>query len=82
MNEILQHIGSQKMPSTLENPFAKSSIVGVYVNYSEFCGQWSAVGQVTFRKGNTEEQQKFKGKNFDEVVTQIKAFILELENEA
>lgn len=75
MNEI--KIGSQSIPSILNNPFSKNMVTNVSVNYRKgrFSGKWSATGWVEFKNGKTEGRQDFEGENFDDVATQIREFI-------
>lgn len=72
-------IGSEKMPSILNDPFGKTFIKRVYVSFGVFNQKWNAYGEVEFKNGNTVGQQKFDGDTFDEVVQKIKLFISTLD---
>ncbi len=76
--QIQENIGNESMPSVLNDPFNKTSVKSIWVNYSEYGGKWSANGSVEFKNGSTEGKQKFDGETFDEVVLKMKAFINEL----
>ena len=80
MSEGLENIGNQKLPSILNDPFHKTNVKKVFVNFEDFWGdgKWKASGVVYFRNGKTNGQQEFNGETFDEVVAQIKTFIDEL----
>jgi hypothetical protein len=69
-------IGETKI-GNLQDPFSKNCVVRVYVSYSmgRLSGEWSANGSVEFKNGNTNGEQTFDGKSFDEVVSKIKSFI-------
>ena len=74
----LENIGNTKLPTNLENPFKKDHIEDIYVStFKSFFPpyEWSSIGKVKFKTGNTSAEQKFEGKSFDEVVLKIKAFI-------
>lgn len=69
--------GSNKLPSVIQDPFSKTKITGIYVDFTDFWGRgnWEASGRVTFQNGDTKGEQRFKGPTFDSVVEQIKAMI-------
>lgn len=66
------------MPSVINNPFQQSKITGIHVNFTEFMGKWTARGTVEFKNGLTSGKQGFRADTFDDVVQQIRAFVLEL----
>jgi hypothetical protein len=70
-------IGNESLPSIINDPFNKKSIVAIHVFYQDYwdSGKWEASGTVKFKNGDTSGEQKFKGKTFDEVVSAIKIFI-------
>jgi len=76
----LSNIGEAKMPSIINNPFNKISVkdITVYTRQS-WSGNWYAKGSVEFENNNTTAVQSFEGKDFDEVVLKIKAFLEELK---
>jgi hypothetical protein len=74
----LEKLGEEQMPSITNNPFKKSSIISINVDYSQSLfdhDKWSAYGNIKFKNGNTEGNQKFRGDSFDNVVAQIKNYI-------
>ena len=74
----LEKLGEEQMPSITNNPFKKSSIISINVDYSQSLfdhDKWSAYGNIKFKNGNTEGNQKFKEDSFDNVVAQIKNYI-------
>jgi hypothetical protein len=80
--KIIQSIGNEKMPSILKDPFKKNAVTKIYVHFSQGIfdkEKWDASGNVKFSNGNTHGEQKFKGETFDEVVLQIKAFLINLD---
>lgn len=76
---FLEKIGNEKIPSTIKDPFQKNSIRRVAVSMSNYGSGWSSRGSVEFTNGNTRGEQSFEGKDFDEIVLKIKAFIKELK---
>jgi hypothetical protein len=75
---IVENFGKTTMPTVLKDPFSKTKITSVWVDYSPSLFSpynWSASGSVSFKNGDTKGEQKFKGESFDEVVAKIKAFI-------
>lgn len=77
----LEGIGKEKLPSVLKDPFNKISIDRIMVVYDKnlFSDEWSARGTVSFKNGDTNGEQKFKGDTFDEVVIKIKHFFNEIK---
>ncbi len=81
MSKDIDNIGKESMPSVIKFPFIKNRITDIYVRYSKnvFGEDWDAYGSIEFKNGETSGEQKFRGKNFDEVVMKIKAVINELK---
>lgn len=77
----IDNIGNTNMHQTLSNPFNGAYIERVHVTYKKnrFTGEWYAFGELDFKKDNTSGTQRFDGKNFDDIVIQIKKFLTELE---
>ncbi len=82
MEELSAHIGKEKLPSIINDPFKKNRITSIIVNYSPNIfnrEKWDATGYVDFQNGSTSGQQKFKTPDFDSCVIQIREFINSLE---
>jgi hypothetical protein len=83
MNTIKQLLG-ETVPSVIENPFNKSSICGIsmfmYQNLFD-PKKFKFKGTVSFRRGNTEGEQKFVGENMSDLYAQIYNFCLSLSDE-
>jgi hypothetical protein len=82
--ELLKSIPNEKLPSVINDPFKKTQVTSISVDYEQSIwsfdkGKWSATGRVKFKNGNTEGSQKFEGQTFDEVVLKIKSMIENLE---
>lgn len=77
----ISNIGEAKMPSIVSNPFNKKSVtdITVYTKPHILTGVLFASGWVEFENNGTYAKQKFEGKDFDEVVLKIKAFLEELK---
>ena len=77
---LLGGFGNSSLPSTIKDPFKKTQITNIVVRFMDYWGrgEWEATGRVEFKNGNTSATQDFKGKSFDDVVAQIKAFVNEL----
>jgi len=83
MSELTQTLGNTRLPSVLNDPFAKVHINRIYVSFrNSWNSGWVASGSVEFRNGETKGEQEFTGRTFDEVVMKIKSFIEELESKA
>jgi len=70
--------GKEKLPSVIQDPFNKSSVIRIYVSFSRgifYPHDFSANGSVEFENGRTKAEQKFDGATFDEVVIKIKSFL-------
>lgn len=67
-------------PIELNDPFYKDKIVAINVFEGiDFVGNWGATGYVRFKHKDTEGRQEFYGRNFDDVVIQIKMFLNNLK---
>lgn len=79
------HLGNEKLPSVIKNPFGKTHIKSININYTRKLfgedGEWEAVGRLSFENGDTSGDQKFVAPTFDEVVMKMKACINQLLNE-
>jgi hypothetical protein len=77
---LIDNMGNAKMPSTLKDPFNKTSVrdISVWVRDAWGNGKFTAHGSVEFKNGETEGKQKFTGATFDEVVLKIKMFLSDL----
>ena len=73
-------IGSESL-SIINNPFAKSKITRVQVVYRKnlFEDEWLAEGRVEFKNGQTSGDQKFEGKDFNDVLVQVREFLNNLK---
>lgn len=78
----LTKFGETKL-SLIKNPFSKNKITAIHVHYTKsmFTENWSARGSVKFANGNTNGEQEFDGKTFDEVVEQMKMFVRTLDSD-
>jgi ABC-type antimicrobial peptide transport system permease subunit len=81
MSDIQKHIGKEKLPSIINDPFKKSKVKSIRVHYGEkvFGIGWHAYGVLEFQNGNTTGEQKFNGETFDDVVASIKEVLNQLE---
>ncbi len=81
MNNNIDNIGNEKLPSIISDPFSKTKVTSIRVSYQDFWGkgEWKATGTVKFKNGNTEAEQNFEGETFDEVVLKIKAMLSSLD---
>lgn len=71
-------IGSQKMPSVINDPFKKSRVTSVFVSGNQMLfdkSKFRFSGVVKFENGNTKGEQEFEGESFDDVVLKIKAML-------
>lgn len=75
MNEL--QIYKTELPNDLKNPFGKTFITDITVSHKLglFGDKWYSSGWVEFKNNNTTGNQKFKGSDFNDVVSQIKTFI-------
>jgi hypothetical protein len=76
----INNLGDNCLNPVLQNPFNGAYIERVDVTYKKnpYSGEWYAYGILEFKKDNTRGTQRFDGKNFDNVVMQIKKFLTEL----
>lgn len=74
---LFLNFGNKKLPTTIQNPFDKKGIISIHVYFDDFWnnGNWKASGRVKFKNGETTGEQKFEGRSFDDVVSQIKTMI-------
>jgi hypothetical protein len=74
---LLKGFGNQNLPVTIKDPFGKDKVTDITVYFTKsFIGDnWSARGSITFKNGQTEGKQQFKGNTFDDVVLQIKTVL-------
>jgi hypothetical protein len=64
--------------SIINDPFLKKKITNVNVrafNSSYDENQWYFLGSVRFKNGATSGEQEFEGKDFDDVLIQVKRFL-------
>lgn len=73
MMELMKSFGQEKMPSVINDPFAKTHITGISVRW--YNNSLKARGNVDFENGSTKGSQEFSGETFDEVVLKIKAML-------
>jgi hypothetical protein len=68
-------------PSIIQDPFELINIQKVFIHSRKmsFGDSWYHMGEVSFRRGNTEGSQTFKGTNMDDVIYQIKQFLKQLD---
>ena len=82
MIEVNKIVGNEKLniPSIVNNPFNANSITSVMLHSrkSLFSDKWIHSGNVDFENGRTKGEQKFEGKDIDDVLIQIREFIKEL----
>ena len=83
---LLDSFGKEKLPSVLKDPFTKSKVTSINVNFAEpfWSGEkeWKSDGTVYFKNGDTKGQQSFKAVGedaFDQVVLQIRSFLKSLD---
>lgn len=70
----------QALPTVIKDPFKKNTIEGISVHVSKnFHGKYYAWGYVEFQNGMTKGKQEFKGDTFDDVMSQIKAMLDNLD---
>lgn len=83
MENILNRIGEETLPSIIEYPFSKNTITAINIFYKPVLftqgKEWSARASVKFTKGNTSGEQSFEKPTFDEVVIKIRNFINSLK---
>lgn len=82
-NNILEQIigdSDNMKPSILQDPFELQYIQCLSIYSTISFGKWVHTGKVEFKKGLTEGSQQFNGKNTDDVITQIKQFLKQLQN--
>ena len=75
MHELEKHIGKEKLPSIINDPFKKTRITGINIFYEPQLFNkevWEARANVSFQNGNTSGQQNFKTPDFDSCVIQIR----------
>lgn len=79
MNTMTQDL-KDSAASVLNDPFSKNCMVGLstYCNIG-FDGKWSYTGRVTFKNGDTEGEQKFKGDSLNALLIKMQAFVETLE---
>jgi hypothetical protein len=75
--EALKNFGNQSLPSVIKDPFSTSSVTRIYVSIAKswFDNSYKASGSIKFKNGDTEAEQNFEGKTFDDVVIKIKSCI-------
>lgn len=80
--KFLENFGKQKLPSVLKDPFSKSKVTNITVNFSEpFWSSdtnWTSTGTIYFKNGDTKGEQSFKASGddaFDQVVLRIREFL-------
>lgn len=82
MIEVNKIVGTEKLniPSIVNNPFDTNSITSVCLQSrkSLFSDKWIHTGTVDFENGRTKGEQRFEGKDIDDVLTQIREFVQEL----
>jgi hypothetical protein len=66
-------------PSIIQDPFELTNIKKVFIHSSKMSKSWYHMGEVSFRRGNTEGSQTFEGTNMDDVIYQIKQFLKQLD---
>jgi hypothetical protein len=73
--------GNKKLPSIINDPFKKTQITSIRIDFSKGCfdNSWTANGTIEFTNGDTTGKQSFKEKTFDEVVIKMKAMLDNLE---
>lgn len=66
--------------SVLNDPFNKNCMVGLSTYCStDYRGQWSYTGRVTFKNGDTEGEQKFKAESLNALLVKMQAFVETLD---
>lgn len=79
MNTMTQDL-KDSAASVLTDPFSKNCMVGLSTYCSVgYMGQWSYNGNVKFKNGDTEGEQKFKAESLNALLVKMQAFVETLE---